>query len=120
MSSWPLWPGSGHFRCRRALRLVTMDCVVHSHFCRPSTMTSTFIRSLALGVRQLVVPGACMVCRRPLLPEQEDFCTSCRSVILCDPHQTCTRCSSTVGPFADLSDGCGFCRKEAFAFERAV
>jgi ComF family protein len=97
-----------------------MDGVAYRHVCGPFAMTPTILRSLALGVRQLIVPGACLACRRPLRPEQEDFCPACRAQFLCDPHHTCPRCSSTVGPHVDLSDGCGFCRGEGFAFDRVV
>ena len=83
-------------------------------------MTPTFLRTLALGLRHLFVPGVCLACRRPLPPEQDDFCASCRPQILTDPHLTCPRCSSTIGPHVDLTDGCVRCRNESFAFERVL
>jgi ComF family protein len=83
-------------------------------------MQSSFVRSLALGLRQLILPGVCLACRQPLPAEENDFCGPCRSEILSDPHRTCPRCSSTVGPFVDLSNGCVLCRKESFAFDGAI
>ena len=97
-----------------------MRSVAHRPVSGPFTMTRTLLRTLALGIRQLVVPGACLACRRPLTPEWEDFCPSCRPQFLTDPHVTCPRCSSTVGPHVELTDGCVRCRKESFAFESAM
>ena len=83
-------------------------------------MALSLIRSVALGIRQLILPGVCLACRQPLPPEENDFCGPCRAQILTDPNLTCPRCSSTVGPHADLTNGCVRCRKESFAFDGAI
>jgi ComF family protein len=72
------------------------------------------------GVRHLILPGVCLGCHRILPPDASDFCANCLQQFTDDPHSTCPRCSSTVGPHADVSDGCPRCRDEGFAFGRAV
>jgi ComF family protein len=70
---------------------------------------------LAHGLVQLLYPGACLVCARPLDPG--DFCAACRAALVSDPHSTCPRCAASAGPFAA---GCPRCRGESFHFERVL
>ena len=74
---------------------------------------------LLKGLRQLVYPGICQVCKT-LLPESDDFCTSCRDALTGDAAFTCPRCARSVGQFANLADGCQDCRDENFRFEQAL
>jgi predicted amidophosphoribosyltransferase len=37
-----------------------------------------------------------------------------------DPYPTCPYCAGTVGPFANVDNGCTACRGERFVFERVV
>src|SRR5262249_28264957 len=83
-------------------------------------MIVDFVQSLGRGIRQLVLPGACLGCHRPLPPERADFCAECLAEFSADPFETCPRCSSTVGPHTDCSDGCPNCRTDSFAFERVI
>src|SRR5438874_13685940 len=77
-------------------------------------------RTLAQGLLQLLYPGACWTCGRPLPPEQAHFCASCRAALTADPYPTCPRCAATVGPFVHLEGGCTHCRSSSFAFERVL
>jgi ComF family protein len=76
-------------------------------------------RDVAQGLLQLVYPGACALCRHPLL-QQADFCDACKAALTTDPFSTCPRCAGTVGPFTSLEGGCNLCRPYPFQFERVI
>src|SRR5260221_742504 len=76
--------------------------------------------SFWLGLRHLVMPGVCRACHQLLPIDATDFCANCLPLFTIDPLASCPRCCSTVGPHVDLGDGCVVCRKESFAFERAI
>jgi ComF family protein len=77
-------------------------------------------RNLLRGLLHLLYPGACLVCTTPLPADVSHFCASCREILTSDPYSTCPRCAATIGPFASVADGCGWCRKEKFRFERVI
>jgi ComF family protein len=77
-------------------------------------------RDVLAGARDLVYPGHCLLCGRPLPPNQEHFCGVCRVDVFHDPHESCPRCAGTIGPFAVVEGRCRACRDESFAFERAL
>ncbi|HXG12821.1 MAG TPA: ComF family protein [Gemmataceae bacterium] len=77
-------------------------------------------RELVQGLVQLLYPAACEVCGQALPPDQAELCADCRAALTADPHPSCPRCAATVGPFANVADGCGFCRNETFHFERVL
>ncbi len=77
-------------------------------------------RVLLGGLTELVYPNTCRVCTESLPPEGGAFCPSCRGALLADKCSTCPRCASTIGPFANVADGCPRCRDERFAFDQAV
>lgn len=65
----------------------------------------------------LIWPRFCLVCEAAQSePAEVCICPACVSVITTDPHLTCPRCSSTVGPHADVSEGCARCRNEKYRF----
>src|SRR5262245_51697074 len=74
-------------------------------------------RDLLRGCLQLIYPAACLLCRRPLSPDLDDFCPDCRSALTTDPHPSCPRCGGSVGPHAHLDGGCGRCRDVPFHFD---
>src|SRR5947209_6525487 len=80
----------------------------------------SFTRELGQGFLQLLFPGVCSACSRPLPPERRGFCESCQSALTTDPHSVCPRCASTVGAFVHLEAGCSRCRDESFHFERVL
>src|SRR5205814_9744260 len=83
-------------------------------------MLRAFTQDLARGLLNLVYPGVCAVCTRPLGSDQRDFCPACRAALLDDPHPTCRRCASTLGPNLPPGDDCPRCRGEPWQFERVL
>jgi ComF family protein len=80
----------------------------------------TVARDLTRGLVQLLYPGVCHLCGRPLSADQDHFCYTCRAALTADPFPTCPRCAGTVGPHVVLDDGCGHCRGTPFQFERVI
>src|SRR5262245_48779004 len=83
-------------------------------------MRPDLLRQLADGLLHLVYPGCCLVCEASVPPGEPLICPGCRDALTRDPHPTCPRCGSTVGPFADVSQGCPGCRGRTFGFSRAL
>jgi ComF family protein len=78
------------------------------------------MRSLWKGLLHLLFPATCPVCTTPLPPEGNLFCASCRAGLTEDPLDTCPYCAATVGPFANVAEGCSLCREIRFPFERVI
>jgi ComF family protein len=72
------------------------------------------------GLVRLIYPSTCWACGKPVAERIPLLCATCAHELTHDPHATCPRCSSTVGPHAYLAQGCPACRREVFAFERAL
>jgi ComF family protein len=83
-------------------------------------MWRTLAQEIGRGLLELVYPGVCGVCHRPLGGEPGDFCAACRAALTDDPHATCPRCASTLGPGVAPGDDCVRCRGESCQFERVV
>jgi ComF family protein len=77
-------------------------------------------RELTQGLLQLLYPGTCHLCSRPLAPPQTHFCEECAAALTADPFPTCPRCAATVGPYAYVAQGCTHCRGVSFHFERVL
>jgi ComF family protein len=78
------------------------------------------VSNLIHGLVNLLYPAACHLCNTPLAPHGSAFCHPCRTELLSDPHNVCPRCAATVGPFADVIQGCLLCRERKYAFEVVV
>jgi ComF family protein len=78
------------------------------------------MRAILQGVLHLLYPGACHVCDVPLPPGAGPFCPNCRGALTVDPHAQCPRCAGTVGPFAQVSEGCPHCRSMSFPFDKVI
>jgi ComF family protein len=81
------------------------------------------ICDLLRGIAELILPSSCLSCGRTGLGQaqlQFGLCEGCRPAIIDDPHEVCSRCATTIGPFTDVSSGCGDCRNRSFAFQSAV
>jgi ComF family protein len=76
------------------------------------------MRAILHGLVHLLYPGACHVCDSPLPPEAGPFCESCHKALTVDPLAQCPRCAGTVGPFADVADGCPHCHGISFPFDK--
>jgi ComF family protein len=77
-------------------------------------------RLLAHGFIRLLYPGTCWVCGQLLPAEQSHFCLPCREALTQDRFSACPRCAGTVGPFADVVDGCNACLGTRFHFDGAL
>lgn len=78
------------------------------------------VRTLAEGLTQLLFPGVCWVCGRPVPSSPHRFCRACHHDLTTDPQPTCPRCAEDVGPFANVRDGCTVCRHTPFYFESVL
>ncbi len=80
------------------------------------------VRTLVAGAADLVWPRRCWLCDRDVGGEAlfGSVCGACRAELAADPPPTCPRCSGTIGPHADVTDGCPQCRGVRFRFDAAV
>ena len=67
-----------------------------------------------------VYPPECLSCGTELGCADCAFCEDCRNKLKPRFAEECPRCGAPVGQFTDLTDGCGQCRQEKFAFDRVV
>ena len=79
------------------------------------------LTELLRGIAHLILPNSCLVCGQPEEVELSfGLCDACRQSITEDSHETCPHCATTVGPFTDLTKGCGECRSRSFGFQAAI
>ncbi len=78
------------------------------------------MRAILQGLLHLLYPGACHVCNVPLPPDAGPFCAECHNALTVDPQGQCPRCAGTVGPFAQVAEGCRHCRDTCFPFDRVI
>jgi ComF family protein len=71
-------------------------------------------------VLNFVYPPACLLCAEEMSSDEQPFCDECHSKLRPRLKDECPRCGAPVGPFTDLKDGCGQCRRETFAFDRVI
>ncbi len=72
------------------------------------------------GFLGLLFPNNCWLCGF-LIPENaKRLCGRCEEALTTDPHESCPRCGGTVGPYMNLEEGCPTCKKEGYAFDRAL
>jgi ComF family protein len=74
-------------------------------------------RTFVTGIADLVWPRHCWVCEAE---SAAALCEPCRTELATDTALTCPRCAGTVGPHADLTEGCPQCRGSRFHFNAAV
>ena len=67
-----------------------------------------------------VYPPECLLCGVEIDEGRPTFCEPCQSKLKPRLTDECIRCGAPVGPYADLTKGCGQCRRESFAFDRVV
>jgi predicted amidophosphoribosyltransferase len=86
--------------------------------CRRSI--ASIVSPLSSTALSFIYPPECLMCGAEITGESKAFCDGC--VVKLKPVLTneCPRCGNPVGPYADLSKGCGQCRKTSFAFERVI
>jgi len=71
------------------------------------------LRTLAISLRQLVLPAHCAACGRPSDPEARlPLCNGCgRAMARLMEMPYCPRCGRHAGPYTADERGCIFCRK---------
>jgi len=71
------------------------------------------------GLGELVFPWHCELCEADC--RGGPFCPDCRDELrertMEYAAKACPRCGMPVGPFVDLLDGCGTCRRRRFRFD---
>lgn len=72
------------------------------------------------AVLDFIYPPACDFCGVSLPSGQSAFCGDCIEQLKPRLPDECPRCGVPVGPFTNLTDGCGQCRSESFAFDRVI
>ncbi len=86
--------------------------------CRRSA--ERLISLLSMAALDFVYPPACLFCGTEVGPGDSVFCDSCQSKLKPAFTIECPRCGAPVGPYTDLSKGCGQCRRESFAFDGLI
>jgi ComF family protein len=80
------------------------------------------LRTLAVSLRQLVLPAHCAACGRPSDPLARlplcDGCGRAMARLMEMPH--CPRCGRGAGPYTFDLGGCAACRKESLRYDAVV
>lgn len=87
-------------------------------YCRRSM--NRFVAPLCYAALDFVYPPECLMCGCEVDRGSESFCESCLDKLKPGICGECPRCGAPVGDYVDLSDGCGQCRRESFAFDRVI
>ena len=85
--------------------------------CRTANLAVSSGIAVALD---FVYPPECLLCGNEIGAGNPSFCKTCRSEMKSRFMTECVRCGAPVGSFANLTSGCGQCRRESFAFDRVV
>ena len=67
-----------------------------------------------------IYPPSCLLCEQEINAPGNNFCESCLAKLSSATSLECPRCGAPVGPYTDLSRGCGQCRRESFAFDGVI
>lgn len=78
------------------------------------------LRLLGRGLLDLVYPGCCLTCGRPLSPSEPHLCGACLHALFDEPGLSCPRCAATVGPHGVVDGTCPGCRDQRPAFAAAL
>jgi ComF family protein len=81
---------------------------------------ASLIRDFLDGILQLTFPATCILCNGLADAEQFPVCDSCRSNLAVNAKDVCPRCAASVGPFANVDNGCPSCKKQTFRFSQAI
>ena len=76
--------------------------------------------TLSSAALNCVYPPECLLCGIEVSGSGPAFCADCLEKLTPVLTNECPRCGAPVGPYADLSQGCGQCRKLTLAFERVI
>jgi predicted amidophosphoribosyltransferase len=78
------------------------------------------VSPLSRAALSFVYPPECLLCGAEVDGVGPVFCDSCIGKLKPVLTDDCPRCGAPVGPYTDLTKGCGQCRKESFAFDRVI
>ena len=85
--------------------------------CRSVSKSAANLSDAALN---FVYPPACLFCGREVQRSSPNFCEQCLTDFKPPIRDECPRCGAPVGPYANLTNGCGQCRREPFSFDRLI
>lgn len=78
------------------------------------------VEPLSDALLDFIYPPVCLVCGREAESFSPIFCEQCLAGLKPKLADECPRCGAAVGPYTDLSHGCGQCRDEKFSFDRVI
>lgn len=79
----------------------------------------SLLRQTLGGILHIFYPATCGLCGQLLAQHESHFCSNCHYRLTNDEAAACPRCAATVGPFANVADGCSSCRKKHLKFDAA-
>ena len=82
--------------------------------------TEASVTSFLSAAMNFIYPPTCLFCDQEINPSGDGFCKACLSELKPALSLECPRCGAPVGPFTDLTSGCGQCRRESFAFDGVI
>jgi len=91
------------------------DSIQHCHL-----TAAAFVSPFRLAAINFIYPPTCLFCDQEINALGPNFCESCLSKLKPVLSLECPRCGAPVGPYTDLTRGCGQCRRESFAFDGVI
>ena len=76
--------------------------------------------TLATAALNFVYPPACLFCGRDVESARPGFCETCLATLKPAISNECPHCGAPVGPYTDVTKGCGQCRRESYAFDLVI
>ena len=85
-----------------------------------SIKKDAFVARFISAAINFIYPPTCLICDQEVNSVGHDFCESCLSNLKIAHSLECPRCGAPVGPYTDLTHGCGQCHRESFAFDGVI
>ena len=79
-----------------------------------------FVSPFVSAAVNFIYPPTCLFCDQEINAAGHNFCESCQSKLTSAMSLECPRCGAPVGPYTDLTRGCGQCHRETFAFDGVI
>ncbi|MEI8019118.1 MAG: phosphoribosyltransferase family protein [Schlesneria sp.] len=87
-------------------------------YCR--IKNNPFLSPFFSAAINFVYAPTCLFCEQEVNPVGSRFCESCLSKLKPVHSLECGRCGAPVGPYTDLTRGCGQCHRESYAFDGVI
>ena len=84
------------------------------------TAARQVVSPVSTAFLNFVYPPVCLICGCETDSLSPNFCESCREKLKPEHREECPRCGAAVGPYTDLTNGCGQCRDEKYSFDRVI